>query len=80
MDEQAIFSTSDNDELFEENVHSFIVKLWMGEINEDHNKQEWQGHITHVFSREHRSFIDLEEILLFIKPYIQGDDIDITDK
>lgn len=68
------------DEVLEENVHSFIVKLWMEEIIENRNKQVWRGHITHVLSRERRYFTDLGEIFLFIEPYIQGDDFVTTNK
>jgi hypothetical protein len=50
------------------NVHSFIVKLWLEETNDD--SEIWRGYITHVPGGERRYLKDLDEIPIFIAPYV----------
>jgi hypothetical protein len=62
----------------ESKVHSFIVKLWLEEPDDDTERAGWHGHITHVPSGARRYLQDLGDILSFMKPYIgetgAGDD------
>lgn len=52
-------------------IHSFIVKIWR-EADENGVQTTWQGHITHVPDKERRHLRSLEDITLFIEPYIRN--------
>ena len=54
----------------EAQVHSFIVKLWLDSVADEAERAAWQGQITHVPGGERRAFRDLDEIRLFIEPYL----------
>jgi hypothetical protein len=58
-------------DLFESYTHSFIIKIWLEEINEEAAEAKWRGHITHVPSGERRYLKDLDEIRGFIVPYLE---------
>ena len=50
---------------------SFIVKLWIEEAASGPERGLWRGHVTHVPSG-HRQYIkDLDEITVFIAPYLE---------
>ena len=51
--------------MHEQNVHSFIVKLWLEE-----GIDGWHGQITHVPSGDRHYLKDLRDIVTFIKPYL----------
>lgn len=51
-------------------TQSFVVRLWMEEPRVGHPSL-WRGHITHVGTRERRHFRRLEDIPLFIAPYLE---------
>ena len=57
-------------DLIEFNTHSFIIKIWLEEPAENHDKGRWRGHITHVPSGERRYLKSLGEIVAFIGPYL----------
>jgi len=59
-------------ELSEINTHSFIVKLWLEETNEETGRITWRGHITHVASGDRRYLKNLDEIAEFIAPYLES--------
>lgn len=61
-------------EMPEPNVHSFIVKLWLEEDVSRKGMDGWHGQITHVPSGERRYLKDLQDIVTFIKPYIDETD------
>jgi hypothetical protein len=54
------------------NVHSFIVKLWLEEEATKNSDSVWHGHITHVPSGEKRYLKNLDQISLFIQPYLEA--------
>ena len=54
----------------ESNLHSFIVRLWLEETEEETERAVWRGHITHVPSGTRRYLKDLSEIAAFIAPYL----------
>ncbi len=58
--------------LSELDTHSFIVKLWLEETAEENGRATWRGHITHVPSGTRRYLKDLEDIVSFIKPYLEA--------
>ncbi len=55
----------------EVNTHPFIVKIWLEETVEEANHATWRGHITHVPSGERHYLKDLDDIRLFIVPYLE---------
>lgn len=57
-------------DLSEAQVHSFIVKLWLESVADGADRAAWHGQITHVPGGERRVFRDLDEIRLFIEPYL----------
>jgi len=54
------------------NVHSFIVKVWLEEEATKNSDSVWHGHITHVPSGEKRYLKNLDQISLFIQPYLEA--------
>ena len=54
----------------ESKVHSFIVKLWLDETDEESGKPVWHGYITHVPDGERRYLKKLSEVVDFIKRYL----------
>jgi hypothetical protein len=56
----------------ESKVHSFIVKLWLDETVDGTRKIVWHGYITHVPDGERRYLKRLNEIVEFIKQYLEG--------
>jgi len=63
---------SDQDASAEFNVHSFIVKVWLEEEATNNSDTVWHGHISHVPSGEKRYLKNLDEIALFIQPYLEA--------
>jgi hypothetical protein len=57
---------------FEATTHPFIVKIWLEETVEEAGRATWRGHITHVPSGERRYLQDLDEITIFVAPYLEG--------
>ena len=54
-----------------EDTHSFIVKIWIEETAEEAEQALWRGHITHVFTKKRCYVQELDEILIFIMPYLE---------
>ena len=57
---------------FEATTHPFIVKIWLEETAEEAGQAVWRGHITHVPSGERRYLQALDDICLFIAPYLEA--------
>jgi hypothetical protein len=56
---------------FEANTHSFIIKIWREEISVGTGQAVWRGHITHVPGGERHYLKSLDDISIFISPYIE---------
>ena len=56
----------------EEQTHSFVIRLWLEEMDKEADRGIWRGHITHVTSGECRYLKDLNSITAFIAPYLEG--------
>lgn len=54
----------------EEQTHSFIIRLWLEEWQDEKDSVMWRGHITHVASGERRYLQTLDGITAFIGPYL----------
>jgi hypothetical protein len=57
---------------FEPYTHSFIVKIWLEETIEETGQAEWRGYITHVPSNERRYVRNMNEIAVFVAPYLEA--------
>ena len=57
-------------ESYEPDTHSFVVKTWLEETEEEAGCVRWRGHITHVVSGERRYLQSLAEITSFIESYL----------
>lgn len=53
-------------------THSFIVKLWLEETEEEAGQAVWRGHVTHVPTHERRYLNQLNEVVAFISPFLRG--------
>jgi hypothetical protein len=58
-------------DFLESDIHSFIVKIWLEERSEETGQPTWCGHITHVPDNHRSYFKNLEEINIFIVPYLR---------
>lgn len=56
----------------EPQTHSFILKIWLEETEEESGAAMWRGRITHVPSGERRYVKELTEIELFLLPYLES--------
>jgi hypothetical protein len=63
---------------FEQNSHSFIIRIWLEESVDETGQALWRGHITHVLNERRQYIQNLDEIIAFIKPYLKpmGDKTD----
>ena len=52
-------------------TQSFVIKMWLEEINEGTRQATWRGRITHVSSNERKFIKDLQEIPAFIRPFLK---------
>ncbi|HEV2880983.1 MAG TPA: hypothetical protein VGX24_06870 [Pyrinomonadaceae bacterium] len=60
-------------DLPESQVESFIVKLWTETVTVNGGgvqRVKWHGQITHVSGGVRHYFKDLDEIKIFIEPYL----------
>jgi hypothetical protein len=63
---------------FEREGHSFVIRMWRENHDEDGEMVEWRGWIDHVQSGERRYFRDIPQINDFIQRCL--DDNAKTDK
>jgi len=63
-------------DLSEPQVESFIVKLWT-EADTGPGEVTWHGYITHVSDGARRYLKDLDEIKIFIEPYLVEKGVDV---
>lgn len=59
-------------ELFEKYTHSFVIKIWVEETAEEADNVVWRGRIIHVADNKKGYFQDLDDISVFIWPYLNG--------
>ncbi len=55
----------------QENMHSFVVRLWLEPREMEGEDPEWRGRIEHVGTGRRRYLGETEEILDFILPYLK---------
>ena len=56
---------------FEENTHSFIVRIWLEPRELKGASPEWRGEIEHVANGKRRGLKDLDEIIPFIAHFLE---------
>ena len=52
--------------------HSFIVRFWLEETAEEAGRASWRGYVTHALSGERYCLRELEDVIFFILPYLEG--------
>lgn len=58
-------------DLFDDFVHSFVIKIWLEETAGEAGEAVWRGQITHVSSAERHFIKNMNEISSFIWPYLE---------
>ena len=69
---QDLLGEDDNIDHSETNTHSFIVKIWLEEAADKSSMATWRGHVTQVPSGARRYLVNLDEIKIFIMPYLEA--------
>jgi len=59
-----------SEDLYENNTHPFVVKVWIEEPSTKTCRSTWRGHITHVPSGERRYMKKIGDASSFILPYL----------
>ena len=59
-------------DLLDSNTQSFIIKIWLEETAEEAGWATSRGHITHVPSGDRHYLKDLNDITVFIVPYLEA--------
>ena len=58
-------------------THLFLLRIWLEPREIEGALSEWRGRIEHVASGEGRYLKDLDEIAVFITPYLEKEDVKI---
>jgi hypothetical protein len=53
-------------------IQSFIIKLWMDGPLDESGQGQWRGRITHVPSGTRRYLKSINDILIFIRSYLDS--------
>jgi hypothetical protein len=53
-------------------IHSFIVRMWLEEVDENTHRGNWRGRITHIPTGKQQYFIDMKSISAFIQSYLDA--------
>ena len=56
----------------DETTQSFIVKVWLEETAKEKGNARWRGHITHVPSNRRAYIEKLDQICIFVAPYLEA--------
>lgn len=62
----------------ESNTHAFVVRIWSEELSGRENRAKLRGHITHAYTKERQSVQELDDILLFMRPFMAKMDVDLS--
>jgi hypothetical protein len=64
--------------LLEDKTHVFIVRIWLEHRESTELAPEWRGLIEHLPGSEKRYLKDLDDIAVFIGPYLAAEGIRFT--
>jgi hypothetical protein len=56
---------------FEATAHSFVLRIWLEETEQEAGSAIWRGQISHVPGGERRYLDNLDGIVAFIIPYLE---------
>jgi len=56
----------------ESHTHSFVIRIWLEEAPTKETSGTWRGHITHVNSADQHYLQSLEDVVAYIKPYLDA--------
>jgi hypothetical protein len=72
-----------DDENYEKNTHTFVIKIWLEEIIGKYKFYHWRGHIMHIPSGERKYFDKLSKVTQIITGYLfqfNSENTSLTDK
>jgi hypothetical protein len=52
-------------------IHSFIIRMWLEQPDENGEQTIWRGRITHVPGDENQYFTDMKTIPKFIRLHLK---------
>jgi hypothetical protein len=52
-------------------IHSFLIRMWLEQSEDQSRHVIWRGRITHIPSNEQQYFTDEKNILSFIKSHLK---------
>lgn len=58
-------------------IQSFVIKIWLEETVDETGRALWRGHITHIPSKRRVYLEELNEVILFIIPYLEQMGIEV---
>ena len=61
----------EGESLTDAHMHSFIVRVWLEEMQSDTLSPVWRGHVRHIPGGELRYFGKLSEIAEFIEAHLR---------
>jgi hypothetical protein len=65
---------------FESKTHSFVVKIWLEDGEEESRSTAWRGHITHVPSKRRQYFESLSGIAKFVSGYLEKMGVEVGER
>jgi hypothetical protein len=64
--------------MYDPHTHSFVTKIWLEEPADEGGRAVWRGTITHVPSGTRRYLCRLDDIALFVTPYLERMGVKLT--
>ncbi len=58
-------------------LHSFIVRIWLEERAAECACSVWRGSVTHVISGQRVHFCDIESLPSLIRPYLKAHSVEL---
>lgn len=52
-------------------IHSFIIRMWLEQPDEEARHGTWRGRITHIPGNEQHYFTDTKSIASFVTSYLK---------
>ena len=65
-----LFSDNIKVDTFESSTHSFLLRLWVTDRSRVTDQVAWRGQIIHVSSDKRQTLNDLNDITIFLMPYL----------
>jgi hypothetical protein len=52
-------------------IQSFVLRIWLEELQQEDGRSRWRGHITDIATGERRYVEDLDGIVAFLVPRLE---------